>query len=879
VAATIGHLATALLLAGPLGTGAASAAGVVVAVTVGAAVNLVAAPSGASLARFGLGSVVAAAASLWVITFLQAMGADPAPTVAAGALTVPGFQLLVPAARPLALGRPPTPAPTSTAPAIDGTRNRTELWSWAAEMATWAGAASVGVVALVATAPSGLLDPGSDLWHLPGGDRGAGVAGMRYFLADDWHWPLLLTDDLAAPSGTVIAFTDSIPILAVPTKAARSLLGSDLNYFPSWYLLAFTLQGVGAVALARSLGVRSRSAQLAAAAMAVQLPALVFRSGIHPSLAGHFIILLTLAAAFRAGSRLDAPGGAAAEAAGGSATPSLWDRLRPDGALLAVIAGLLAALTIHPYLFLMTALPVGGIVIDRVARGLLGLRRAALAGLATVGTVIAVLWAGGYLGSYAPTDDYGGYGLNILGPVWPQLSGVLPGHEPILAPDGTAEAYNWLGAGALALVAAAAALLVARPARLAGAALRWQATLLACATLTAFAISHRVPVGPDRVIDLGPRLSGLLHRPVAGTVVLGGVLVLAAVVARFAPRLRPSLVWVAGTLLVAALALGRVGDGSLREALSPVRASGRLWWPVATLIVVGAVAAVARLAPRRVVAPVLLAAAAVQAIDLAPVRDLSGRSLAATLPVEGAEVLEEVMGRADQVVVLPRFECTTTPTEQASVIAAMTIASAAGPVPIDTAYAARSDHRDTCDPATGTQLGPDQVLVLDGAYQQEPGRLLSPDHRCRDNGQLLVCTTAWAGVASEATGPFRPVVAEPRTFGAGGDAEILLVSGWGEPETWGRVIPDDGARVAVPLQGPVERPLEVRLRLRSTGDDPAPVIVTESDGTVHWLTAPQQGAADQVVAVAPPEGRTLELHLVSVGATEAGIDELTVLLG
>jgi hypothetical protein len=543
-------------------------------------------------------------------------------------------------------------------------------------------------------------------------------------------------------------------------------------------------------------------------------------------------------------------------------------------------AGLVAAMLIHPYLMCMTAPLVAGIYLDHWRRQRLAFRQLASTGAATMAALGVTLAAGGYLGDYEPTSDYGAYGLNIMSPVYPQLSAVVPGDNPILAVDGSWEGFNWLGVGALLLVGAA--LVIARH-RLGPLVRRWLALVLAGLAVTALAVTHRVTYGHNGLLDLGPLLVSLHDRRWLVAPALALVLgVCGAVLWRW----RSSWLTVAvAAAPVLAIGLVVVAGDRLATTLSPVRASGRLWWSVGLLVTLGSVALVAQ-ARARTAAAVLAAVVLVQVVDTGPVRGAAGLAVTQTIAIPGADRLVAAAAAADKVRVWPSFFCAPYPEGTFAVLDTLVVASAAGVTPIDTVYTARRPRGVDCTASPYASLGSNDLLVLVLPARRDPGPLLTADHRCRDDGQVLACFPAWAGLPVSATAPFRPVVAEPVTFGQGGDAETVMTGGWDEAEPWGRVIPPGGAGLEIPLVGMGEAVgsgagdgrLAVRIRLRSTTGEPATVVVT-SGGAEQRVTVGGQGEENFEVTIEPPAGDRLELQLASSpSGPVAGIDELTVLL-
>ena len=77
-------------------------------------------------------------------------------------------------------------------------------------------------------------------------------AGWVLFRNSHWAFPLGLADTIAAPDGTVISFTDSIPWVSIFFKALRGVLPSTFQWFGWYTLFCFAMQGAaGALLCAR----------------------------------------------------------------------------------------------------------------------------------------------------------------------------------------------------------------------------------------------------------------------------------------------------------------------------------------------------------------------------------------------------------------------------------------------------------------------------------------------------------------------------------------------------------------------------------------------------------------------------------------------------
>ena len=229
----------------------------------------------------------------------------------------------------------------------------------------------------------------------------------------------------------------------------------------------------------------------------------------------------------------------------------------------AATALLLAAALVQPYLFQLAGLVLAAAPVQALLERRPGWWRT-WAGLLAAG-VLAVGVLRGLSGPLGGGDKgFVLFSMNLLSPVWPEHSGVwstltgtdLPAAD---ATGGQYEGYNWLGAGVLLLALPALAGWVRHPPR-------WRPArglLIVLAGLALMSLSSRVYAGRVLLLDLG---------------------------------VKP---W--------------------EDIFGTFRSPGRAFWPVGYALMLAAVAGVARL-PWRAAAGLLLAAAALQVVDTAPLR-------------------------------------------------------------------------------------------------------------------------------------------------------------------------------------------------------------------------------------------------------------------
>lgn len=519
-------------------------------------------------------------------------------------------------------------------------------------------AAAVGLLAALLTFPADFVFPRPGEAWAPIGDTAQHVIVQRYFIGEPWGWPPLVARGLNIPEGTHIAMADGIPLLALLLKALAPVLPEGFHGVGLFYALATVLQPVAAVWALQGAGERRLLPALAVAAASLAIPAWLARIG-HAALTGHFLLLMGLGFYLRL---VRAP------------RTGLW-------AWACLTAA--AALLIHPYLAAMVLALLGAVPATLLWRGDRRWRGAAVGAVAAATLLVGLLAGLGYLGA-AGLPGYGYYGLNLLSPVWPYRSGLLPGlvDREIAAHrhDGW-EGYNWLGVGLLA--ALAAVLILHR--REAIAALRAHAGLV--------------------VVLLGLTLLAVTHRVGLGTIVLNERGVPPAFIEQF-------------------------------------RGSARFFWPVTYALLLGAFALLLRQGRRGVA--VVLACAALQLADSVPLRrDLA--AWAATRPpwLLEAEPLREAITDASRVTLLPSWRCIPPWDERTriEVHQALLLASERG-VPVTTMHLARWRGPIVCrdDALAAAPFVPGEVrLVLAQAQAGAMPRIPEAGSRCRAVGTAQVC--------------------------------------------------------------------------------------------------------------------------------------------
>ena len=490
------------------------------------------------------------------------------------------------------------------------------------------------------------------------GDGAQHIIGQRYFIGDQWRWPLLVAKPLRWPEGVSVIFTDSIPLILVPTKLFRSVLPPGFQEIYLWLAICWLIQPIAAVFALRCAGERRFVPALALAVMSVSVPTMLWRIG-HQALCSHFLILFALGCYFRTVS--------------GSART----------ALLAPIGLLIVSLFIHPYLLAMVAAVLIAAPISLLLNGDGRWKRAAIpyvvALIVTAGVAILFGYGGG-----TPSGGYGTYSMNLLSPFWPWLSSLFPGwSHPADGTGGQYEGYQYLGAGLFLLCAVTVVGFVVRP--------DWRplrrhaGLVLVLVGLTVFAISNQVYFGPRKIANLG-RVPGFFN---------------------------------------------------------DFRSSGRFFWPVTYMLLIGSIVFVARRLPRPAVIGVLAVAVVLQVADTRQLRagfwdDFHGKGhWAIDVPV-----LRPILAKSAELTIWPRFECGV-PVDRDPAYLNLLVLASEYELRTNTMYTAHIPPHPLCDPlqVVGAPLRPGELRVLlNGATL---ARMLVPDgaRLCRSSGALAICST------------------------------------------------------------------------------------------------------------------------------------------
>lgn len=300
--------------------------------------------------------------------------------------------------------------------------------------------AGIGALAFVFLYGLDSLHVAFDQWILNGyveEDIIQHYAGWMAFRDSPWGFPLGLAGNLGYPSGVVISFTDSIPLVSLFFKCFSKILPETFQFF-GWYTLGcFVMQGTAAGLLA-GLFTRRRWGIFGICILFVFSPILIERAFRHTALASQWLVLLALYAYFHG------------------------KRVQKIPWMFLVLNFLCVG--IHPYFLPMVcgiqaAWTLEWLMQDRKIRKEGG-------GLAVTGRQVLLFWLGnifavgigGYVlglfgsGMSGVSSGFGYYSMNLNAPVNPSSIG-MEGWSvflPVLPQlSGNYDGFNYLGAGVL----------------------------------------------------------------------------------------------------------------------------------------------------------------------------------------------------------------------------------------------------------------------------------------------------------------------------------------------------------------------------------------------------------------------------------------------
>jgi len=136
------------------------------------------------------------------------------------------------------------------------------------------------------------LNPTKVDWLMQGGDWPQHQLGFEFYRKQAFTFPIGEIQNFLYPVTTNMAFTDSIPLLAIPFKLINSILPENFQYFGFWLFFNIFMQGYIAYLIFRKLNLSKKGALLGGIFLQLT-PALLARIN-HPALTAHWLILLAI---------------------------------------------------------------------------------------------------------------------------------------------------------------------------------------------------------------------------------------------------------------------------------------------------------------------------------------------------------------------------------------------------------------------------------------------------------------------------------------------------------------------------------------------------------------------------------------------------------
>ena len=242
------------------------------------------------------------------------------------------------------------------------------------------------------------------------------LSGWWAFKNGIWRFPLLKIPTLNIPEGANLAFTNSLPLLAILFKPFNYWLSKDFHYFGIWFLISYIAQAIGATLAMRALGQRTLLATIASAMMGLMMPVFLWQTDNIPLISQAYLLL-----------------GLALYFSGYSHAQSFKETANSFTLVLA-----LAFLT-HPYLFLMTSVFYLAFVGEYWLQSNKHHQNCLTTLLTTSLIIISIGILGGYFSQIWRFKGYGLYSMNLLAP----FSGGRFGQSLTYAVVGQSGGFNY----------------------------------------------------------------------------------------------------------------------------------------------------------------------------------------------------------------------------------------------------------------------------------------------------------------------------------------------------------------------------------------------------------------------------------------------------
>lgn len=257
------------------------------------------------------------------------------------------------------------------------------------------------------------------------GDAAQHISGIQAYLADEWRFPLLHTERLSFPEGTNIAFTDSLPLVAISLKPFSGLLPQGFHYLGLWQGASYILLAIAGVIALRCVGQKSLIATISATFFFMLSSVLMWRMG-HTALMTQCLVVFSFANYLNAQRNPE----------------------KINFACNLQIALLLASFLIHPYFLAINAAFFLVLLLLLWQTSSTPYRAIAIKLAYFLGLLLLIVYTFGYLGHNSKASGFGVYSFNLAAP----FCGGYFLHCSFDGTGGQGEGFAYLGLGILGLL-------------------------------------------------------------------------------------------------------------------------------------------------------------------------------------------------------------------------------------------------------------------------------------------------------------------------------------------------------------------------------------------------------------------------------------------
>lgn len=452
------------------------------------------------------------------------------------------------------------------------------------------------------------LAGGGPYWETATDDVLQHLIGYHYFMNDIWRFPVFFTTNLNFPYGQNIIFTDSIPILALVSKMFRSYLPIYKNNFGIWYGMCYVLQAASMTSLLGFLGFKNYFSMFVASLFALSIPSFLFRFE-HAALISHFLIIFSLLIYLNI----------------------IRSYTFHQGVFIILI--LTVSILVHFYIFMMVLLIIIAAFIQKYINKQMRGKALFKNFLLFACIILITMYCSGYVDvNKIPKGGtgFGNYSMNLLSPVYPYLSSLLPDFPKIDPTGGQGEGYNYLGLGLIFLLL----ICVVKHGRSCIEMIQKHKVLCGILIfLTIFSISNKVYIANYKLIEVG--FSSLKTSDSKQNDFQN-------ITADTTPMHNDQLT------------LKKI----IRYPFDQLRSSGRFFWPVVYVILIASIVVTLKKFEMNTALFIILLALVIQVFDTMQLRHImSVKALNGEMPLSYYQAWTDLISQHSSIKILPVHQC------------------------------------------------------------------------------------------------------------------------------------------------------------------------------------------------------------------------------